>query len=120
MNNNTDQSNKCPICNLNKESNLIVVRGSVPGPNGSFLRVIDSTKGKKKIDLKAAPKTDSAVSKSVSKKGEDSNKNNNKQDSEVKASGNNSVAKDDKSSTPTNDQGSVNALNKVEGNEGKN
>ena len=109
------------VLKVDKESNLIVVRGSVPGPNGSFLRVIDSTKGKKKIDLKAAPKTDSAVSKSVSKKGEDSNKNNNKQDSEAKASGNNnSVAKDDKSSTPTNDQGSVNALNKVEGNEGKN
>ena len=109
------------VLKVDKESNLIVVRGSVPGPNGSFLRVIDSTKGKKKIDLKAAPKTDSAVSKSDSKKGEDSNKNNNKQDSEAKASGNNnSVAKDDKSSTPTNDQGSVNSLNKVEGNEGKN
>ena len=109
------------VLKVDKESSLIVVRGSVPGPNGSFLRVIDSTKGKKTIDLKAVPKTDSAVSKSDSKKGEDSNKNNNKQDSEVKASGNNnSVAKDDKSSTPTNDQGSVNALNKVEGNEGKN
>ena len=109
------------VLKVDKESSLIVVRGSVPGPNGSFLRVIDSTKGKKTIDLKAVPKTDSAVSKSDSKKGEDSNKNNNKQDSEAKASGNNnSVAKDDKSSTPTNDQGSVNALNKVEGNEGKN
>ena len=25
MNNNTDQSNKCPICNLSKESNLIEI-----------------------------------------------------------------------------------------------
>ncbi len=76
------------VLKIDKESNLIVVRGSVPGPNGSFLRVIDSTKGKKTIDLKAVPKTDSAVSKSDSKKGEDSNKNNNKQNSEAKASGN--------------------------------
>tara|TARA_Y100001970_G_C14033238_1_gene749723 strand:+ start:136 stop:993 length:858 start_codon:yes stop_codon:yes gene_type:complete len=109
------------VLRVDTESNLIVLKGSVPGPNGSFLRVIDSTKGKKNIDLKKAPKTDSVVSKPDQKKEVDSNKNNNKQDSEVKRSENeNLVVKDDKSSSPSNDIGEANALNKVEGDEGKN
>ena len=108
------------VLKVDKESNLIVLKGSVPGPKGSFIRVIDSTKGKKKIDPKALLKTEPTVSKSDSKKGEDPNKDNNKQDAEAKASGNNSVVKDDKPSAPTNDQGTVNDSNKVEGNEGKN
>ena len=110
------------VLKVDKESNLIVLKGAVPGPNGSFLRLTDSIKGKKKIELKSLPKTDSSVSKTSNpNKAQESNKSSEKQNTEPKElAGDNSVVKDNKSSEKKNDGIASSDSNKVESNEGKN
>ncbi|MBD22830.1 MAG: 50S ribosomal protein L3 [Alphaproteobacteria bacterium] len=99
------------VLKIDKESNIIIIKGAVPGPKGSFLTIVDSVKGKKKIDL-TKQKIDKTIDSSGSSKKEGKSKGDNpveaKSENKNESKGENKPVEDKKSDNK-----------QVEGNEGK-
>ena len=99
------------VLKIDKESNIIIIKGAVPGPKGSFLTIVDSVKGKKKIDL-TKQKIDKTIDSSGSSKKESKSKGDNpveaKSENKNESKGENKPVEDKKSDNK-----------QVEGNEGK-